>query len=249
MSIQILDMLQGFPGGELAATAKTQTNTKPLSERPSLLQLQTSPPDFVTENFKLNMKAPEDETSGDIYSPSQYGSEEDDDDFDDRPMPVTPPQSDFSLDSYSVGDDKKLNLRPASTFTQTSFSIGDDKRLSLKKISDTELVSAPSSAESSPDLATAESLPSAPSTSLPPALLLTPPPIADSEGMIPVSRLSVVDLPEVIYSASGSVNEEIDPDWFSWGALPGSYGGAGMWSGDLSPGLGTDGRAELGVAS
>jgi hypothetical protein len=240
-------MLQGFPGGELAATAKTQTNAKPLSERPSLLRLQTYPTDIATENFKLSINAPEDEINGGIYSPSDYGSEEDDD-YDDHPMPVTPPQSDFSLASYSI-DDKKLNLRPVSTLTQASFSIGDDKRLSLKKISHAELVSAPSSAESSPDLATAKSPPSAPSTSLPPALPLTLTPGADSEGMIPVSRLSVVNLPEVISTGSGSVEEEMDPDWFSWGALPGSYGGAGMWSGDPSPGPETGGRAELGVAS
>jgi hypothetical protein len=248
MSIQILDMLQGFPGGELAASAKTQTETKPLSERPSLLRLQTYPPDVRTENFKLNIDPPDEEVNGELYSPSEYGSEDEDDEL---PLPITPPQSDFSLASYSIGDDKKLNMRPISTLTQTSFSIGDDKHLPLKKASNTELVSAPSSVESSPGLATAESPPSTPSTSLPPALPLTLTPSPDSEGMIYVSRLSVVDLPEVISSGSGSVDEEIDPDWFSWGALPGSYGGAGMWSGAPSPGLesGRGGPAELDVAT
>ena len=74
--------------------------------------------------------------------------------------------------------------------------------------------------------------------------------------MIPISRLSFVDLPEVISSASGGVDEEIDPDWFAWGALPGSYGSAGMWS-ETSPvvSLGVDVvgspdcRAELATAA
>ena len=136
ISISILGMFQGFPGGELAATAKAQGDTKTLSERPSLPRLQTYPPDVSTERMSLNKDEPDSEINGNLYSPSDYGSDEedDDDDDDDQPMPVTPPQSDFSLASYSIGDDKKLNLRPASTVTQTSFSISDDRHLPLKKL-------------------------------------------------------------------------------------------------------------------
>jgi hypothetical protein len=267
MSIQILDMLQGFPGGELAATAKTLPDTERLSERPSLLRLQTYPPDARIDTFKLNTDAPAEERKSGLYSPSEYGSEDEDDDDD---QPVTPPQSDFSLASYSIGDDKKTNLRPDSTLTQRSFLIGDDKKFPLKKASDFELApasappSGPSSTSDESEPVTAESPPSAPSTSLPLSaqpltLTLTPSPspVPDSEGMIPVdARLSVVDLPEAVSSAPGSVNEvdeeDIDPDWCSWGALPGSYGSAGMWSGAPSPGLEYGyggGPAELGVAS
>jgi hypothetical protein len=65
--------------------------------------------------------------------------------------------------------------------------------------------------------------------------------------MIPVnSLLSVVDLPEVI---SSEEENEMDPDWLSWGALPGSYGCSGLWSGASSPGLENGGLVELGVAS
>src|SRR5207245_224141 len=60
----------------------------------------------------------------------------------------------------------------------------------------------------------------------------------DSEGMIPVSGLSIVDLPAVTPSGSENMDyedyedddDDVDRDWFSWGALPGSYGGAGMRS-------------------
>jgi hypothetical protein len=257
MSIQILERLQGFPGGELAATANTEPDHKPLSERPSLLRLQTYLPDIATDNRTLNVDATDEELTGGAYSPSDYSSGEGDDD--DQPMPVTPPRSDFPLASYSIGDDKKTNLRPASTVTQTSFSIGDDKHLPLRKRSELELApappSGPSSASGESQLASAESPPSAPSTSQPPAHPLTLTPSPDSEGMIPVhSRLSMVDLPEVISNGSGEEEEEeeeeeeIDPDWFRWGALPGSYGGAGM-CGASSAGWENGGPVELGVAS
>jgi hypothetical protein len=62
--------------------------------------------------------------------------------------------------------------------------------------------------------------------------------------MIPVWRLSN-DLPEVTPSGSENMDDDdgggddddddIDPDWFSWGALPGSYGDAGMWSEAAGP--------------
>lgn len=247
-STQILDMRQGFPGGELAATANTKPDHRPLSERPSLLRPQTYPPDIATDSFPLNVHATDEELTGGAYSPSDYSSGEGDDD--DQPMPVTPPQSDFSLASYSIGDDKKTNLRPASTVTQISFSIGDDTHLPLRERSELALApappSGPSSASGESQLAGAESPPSAPSTSQPPAHPLTLTPSPDSEGMIPVhSRLSMVDLPEVI---SNGPEEEIDPDWFSWGALPGSYGGAGMYDAS-SAGWENGGPVELGVAS
>jgi hypothetical protein len=67
--------------------------------------------------------------------------------------------------------------------------------------------------------------------------------------MIPVNpRLSMPDLPEVISSRLEEDEEDMDPDWLSWGALPGSYGSAGM-SGTLSPALANGGPVELGVAS
>ena len=263
VSISVLGMLQGFPGGELAATAKTETTPPPLSERPSLSRLQISPPDGETERIILNKDASDEEIIQDPYSPSEYGSEEDnaDDDDDDQPMPVTPPQSDFSLASYAIGDDKKSNPRPNSTVTQTSFSIGDDRHLHLATASTPpELAPAPAPralsltpsplASPSPTI----SLPSShPAQSLisssPPAPTAASAAAPDSEGMIPVSRLSVADLPELAGDSHGNLDEDdIDPDWFSWGALPGNYGSAGMWAGPSS-GLGGREPAELGATA
>ena len=264
VSISILGMLQGFPGGELAAIAKTETTPQPLLERPSLSRLQTYPPDGGTERIILNKDAPDEEITQDLYSPSEYGSEEDnaddDGDDDDQPMPVAPPQSDFSLASYAIGDDKKLNLRPNSTVTQTSFSIGDDKNLPLAIASTPpELTPAPAPrallltpsplASPSPSISPPSSHPAQSSISSSPPAPTPASAAPDSEGMIPVSRLSVADLPEVAGDSNGNLDEDdIDPDWFSWGALPGSYGGAGMWAGP-SPGLGGGGPAELGAAA
>jgi hypothetical protein len=65
--------------------------------------------------------------------------------------------------------------------------------------------------------------------------------------MIPVWGLSIVDLSEVTPSGSENMDyedddDDVDRDWFSWGALPGSYGGAGMRSVRAGP-------AELEVAT
>jgi hypothetical protein len=248
IAIQILDMLQGFPGGELAATAKT------ISERPSLLRLQIYPLDTAIQTVALSVGASDEEVDGDVYSQSRYASENDDDDDDDDDedlsVPATPLESPLSPASFSAGDDKALVLRPASTITHTSFSVGDDRISNIRTYTNSELdlPSEPSTSGSERG-ATAVS-PSDPSLSQEPAspqpLVLTPRPSPpapvsrDSEGMIPVLRLSV-DLPEVTPSGSENMDDDddddddIDPDWFSWGALPGSYGGAGMWSEAVGP--------------
>ena len=249
ISIQILDMLQGFPGGELAATAKT------ISERPSLLRLQIYPLDTAIQTMALSVGAPDEEIDGDVYSQSRDGSEnddDDDDDDDDLSMPSTPTESPLSPASFSAGDDKALVLRPASTTTHTSFSVGDDRIFNVRTYTNSELglPSEPSTSDSERDV-TAVSPPD-PSPSREPAspqpLVLTPRPSPpapvsrDSEGMIPVLRLSI-DLPEVTPSGSENMDDDddddddddIDPDWLNWGALPGSYGGAGMWSESAGP--------------
>ena len=254
MSIQILDMLQGLPGGELAAT------TQKISERSSLLRLQTYPLDTAIQTMALSVGAPDEEIDGAEYSQSSYSSEDDDSDDsddDDLSTPATPPKSHFPLASFSAGDDKTLNLRSASTVTHTSFTVGDDRIFNVKTYTNSELglPSEPSTSDSERDV-TVVSLPG-PSPPQEPAspqpLALTPsssppaPVSRDSEGMIPVWGLSIADLPEVTPTESENMDyddddNDVDPDWFSWGALPGSYGGAGMWSR-------TSGPAELEVAT
>jgi hypothetical protein len=257
MSIQILDMLQGFPGGELAAT------TQNISERPSLLRLQTYPLDTTIQTMAVSVGAPDEDIAADEYSESSYSSEDDDsddddDDSDDLSMPATPPKLHFPFASFSTGDDKTLNPRSVSTVTRTSFTAGDDRIFNVKTYTNSELglPSEPSTSDSERD-ATVVSLPGPsppqePASPQPLALAPRPSPPApvsrDSEGMIPVWGLNIADLPEVTPSGSenmdydGDDDDDVDPDWFSWGALPGSYGGAGMWSRGSGP-------AELDVAT
>jgi hypothetical protein len=247
MSIQILDILQSFPGGELATTTTT------ISERPSLLQLQTYPLDTAIQTVALSVGTPDEEIDG--YSQSSYDSENDDSDDsddDDLSMPATPPKPHFPLASFSAVNDKALNFRSASTVTHTSFTVGDDRIFNVKTYTNSELgLPSEASTSDSEREATVVSLPDSspphdPASPQPLALAprpSPPPPVSrDSEGMIPVEGRSIVELPEVTHSGSGSENmdydnddDDVDPDWFSWGALPGSYGGVGMWSRGSGP--------------
>jgi hypothetical protein len=260
MSIQILDMLQGFPGGELAAT------TQNISERPSLLRLQTYPLDTTIQTMAVSVGAPDEDIAADEYSQSSYSSEDDDsdsddDDDDDLSMPATPPKLHFPFASFSTGDDKTLNPRSVSTVTRTSFTAGDDRIFNVKTYTNSELglPSEPSTSDSERDTTVVSlpgpSPPQEPASPQPLALAPKPSPPApvsrDSEGMIPVWGLNIADLPEVTPGGSENMDYyygdddddgDIDPDWFSWGALPGSYGGAGMWSRGSGP-------AELEVAT
>ena len=249
ISIQILDMLQGYPGGELAATAKT------IPERPSLLRLQIYPLDTAIRTVAPSVGASDEEIDGDVYSQPKDASEndddDDDDDDDDLSMPTTPSESPFSPASFSAGDDKALTLRPPSTTTHTSFSVGDDRIFNVRTYTNSELglPSEPSTSDSERDTTAVSPPDPSPSreAASPQPLMLTPKPSPpapvsrDSEGMIPVLRLSI-DLPEVTPNGSENMDDDdddddddIDPDWFSWGALPGSYGDAGMWSGSAGP--------------